>query len=103
MTSIAAPSASTLGFLGREHGHFIGGRWTAPASGGTLDVHDPATGERIARVAAGGAAEIDAAVRAARTAFEGPWSRVTAAQRSAVLWKVADLVQQDFQRLCELE
>jgi phenylacetaldehyde dehydrogenase len=103
MTGIAAPSASTLAFLGREHGHFIGGRWTAAASGGALDVHDPATGQRIARIAAGGAAEIDAAVRAARAAFEGPWSRFTAAQRSAVLWRVAELVQQDFQRLCELE
>ncbi len=103
MTSIAAPSKSTLGFLGREHGHFIGGRWVVPGSGGTIDVHDPATGERIARIAAGGAVEVDAAVRAARTAFEGPWSRFTAAQRSAVLWKVADLVQQDLQRLCELE
>jgi len=103
MNSTAAPSQSTLAFLGREHGHFIGGRWVTPASSGTIDVYDPATGERISRVAAGGAADVDAAVRAARAAFEGPWSRFTAAQRSAVLWKVADLVQQDFQRLCELE
>jgi phenylacetaldehyde dehydrogenase len=98
-----APSAATLAFLGRPHGHLIGGRWQPSASGETFEVHDPATGEPIARVAAGGPGEIDAAVRAARAAFEGPWSRFTAAQRSAVLWKVADLVQQDFQRLCELE
>lgn len=103
MTDTPVPSASTLEFLGREHGHFIGGRWRPSASGATFDVHDPATGRRIARCAAGGAAEIDDAVRAARVALTGPWSRFTAAQRSAVLWKIADLVQQDFQRLCELE
>ncbi|NBU24164.1 MAG: aldehyde dehydrogenase family protein [Gammaproteobacteria bacterium] len=103
MTDTPIPSATTLEFLGREHGHFIDGRWRPSASGATFDVHDPATGRRIARCAAGGAAEIDEAVRAARAALTGPWSRFTAAQRSAVLWKIADLVQQDLQRLCELE
>ncbi|MCE2872684.1 MAG: hypothetical protein LW605_02805 [Xanthomonadales bacterium] len=58
------PSRTTLDFLGREHGHLINGRWRPSVSGETFDVQDPATGGCIARVAAGGAAEIDAAVRA---------------------------------------
>lgn len=103
LSSAASLSPATLAFLARQHGHFIDGRWVHPTAGALIDIHDPATGERISSCAAGGAAEIDAAVRAARAAFEGPWSRFTAAQRSAVLWKIADLVQQNFQQLCELE
>lgn len=103
MTAAASLSSATTEFLARRHGHFIAGQWRPSASGETFDVYDPATGGRIASCAAGGVPEIDAAVAAARAAFEGPWSRFTAAQRSAVLWKIADLVQQNFQQLCELE
>jgi phenylacetaldehyde dehydrogenase len=96
-------SKATLDFLARRHGHLIGGKWLQSASGKTFDIHDPATGNRIGECAAGDAAEIDAAVRAARAAFEGPWSRFTAAQRGAVLWKISELIQQNFQQLVELE
>ena len=50
----------------------IGGDWVEAQSGETIDVFDPSTGEKIAEVAAGGAEEIDLAVRAARKAFEDP-------------------------------
>lgn len=88
---------------GEKHGHFIHGRVEHGGSDEPIDIHDPATGLRIAQCSAGGAAEIDAAVTAARAAFEGPWSKFTAAQRSMVLWKIADLIQANFQQLCELE
>ncbi len=105
MNAAAAPSLSqsTRDFLARKHGHFIGGSWVQSSSGETFRIFDPATGEDIGGCAAGDVLEIDAAVRAARTAFEGPWSKFTAAQRTAVLWKIADLVQQNFRQLCELE
>lgn len=96
-------SQETLAFLARKHGHFINGRVEHGAAGEPIDIHDPATGLRIAQCSAGGDAEIDAAVKAARAAFEGPWSKFTAAQRSVVLWKIADLIQANFQQLCELE
>ncbi len=96
-------SSDTLAFLSRKHGHFINGRHEHGGLGEPIDIHDPATGLRIAQCSAGGAAEIDAAVKAARAAFEGPWSKFTAAQRSVVLWKIADLIQANFQQLCELE
>ena len=101
--SLANLSPATLDFLRRRHGHFIGGHWVQSASGRSFDIHDPASGEKIASCAAGDAHEIDLAVKAARVAFEGPWSKFTAAQRSAILWKVADLVQANFQQLVELE
>ncbi len=96
-------SKATQDFLARKHGHFINGKWLQSTSGKTFAIHDPATGYLLGHCAAGDAPEIDAAVKAARAAFEGPWSKFTASQRSAVLWKVADLVQQNFQQLMELE
>lgn len=96
-------SPATKDFLSRTHGHFINGQWVPSISNDTMAVHDPATGQVIAHCAAGDSKDIDLAVRAARAAFEGPWSRFTSAQRSAVLWKIADLVEQNFQQLCELE
>ncbi|MBM4216476.1 MAG: aldehyde dehydrogenase family protein [Gammaproteobacteria bacterium] len=96
-------SKATLDFLARSHGHFINGKWVHPASGTAIDIHDPATGLKISSCSAGGATEIDTAVTAARTAFEGPWSRFTAAQRSTVIWKISDLIVANFQQLCELE
>jgi aldehyde dehydrogenase (NAD+) len=53
----------------RRFGHFIGGAWRQPIEGGFFDSTDPSTGEKIATVAQGSAADIDAAVQAARSAF----------------------------------
>src|SRR5512139_2128243 len=65
---------------------FIGGSWAAPASGETLRVISPHSEELVATVPAGSAADIDAAVAAARHAFdEGPWPRMTPAERIAVV------------------
>ena len=49
---------------------YIGGTWTAPAGHDTIEVHSPATEERIGSVPRGTEADIDAAVAAARTAFD---------------------------------
>ncbi len=94
---------ATRAFLARQHELLIGGKWVAPVAGGRIDVHDPATGHKIATAAAGDAADVDAAVRAARAAFEGPWANFTPAERSACLWKLADLVVANAQELIELE
>jgi phenylacetaldehyde dehydrogenase len=99
----AGPTKATMDFLARKHGHWINGKWVAARSGQTLDVHDPATGARIATVAAGDAADIDAAVSAARAAFVNPaWARMPASQRGHILWKAADLILANFQQLVEL-
>lgn len=101
--ALPSVSAATLDFLRRRHGHFIGGRWVPSASGATLEVFDPATGQKIAEVASGDAPDVDAAVAAARAALEGPWSKFTAAQRGAILWKIAELIERNAQQLIELE
>lgn len=83
---------------------FIGGRWTPAASGKTFETIDPATEEVIAQVAEGDAADIDAAVAAARDAFEnGPWGRMDARDRGRLLNKLADAIEQEADELAALE
>jgi phenylacetaldehyde dehydrogenase len=84
----------TARFLAQTHGLFINNEWVEPQSGKTIDVINPATGKVFAKAAAGGASDIDRAVRAARTAFEsGPWPAMPPVERSKLLWKLADAIE----------
>ena len=84
----------TARFLAQTHGLFINNEWVEPQSGKTIDVINPATGKVFAKAAAGGASDIDRAVRAARTAFEsGTWPAMPPVERSKLLWKLADAIE----------
>jgi aminomuconate-semialdehyde/2-hydroxymuconate-6-semialdehyde dehydrogenase len=83
---------------------FIDGAYVDAQSGKTFESVNPATGEVIARVAEAGKADVDRAVAAARRAFdEGPWPRMTVAERSAILMKVAAGIKARVRELSELE
>lgn len=84
--------------------NFIGGRNVPPAggSGAYLDVTEPATGEVFARVPDSGPADIDAAVKSAASAFPA-WSATSANERSRILFKLADLIDANLDRLAEAE
>ncbi|WP_137389627.1 aldehyde dehydrogenase family protein [Rhodoligotrophos defluvii] len=91
-------------FLAREHRLLIDGKWVSAVSGKMFDTYDPGTGRVVARVAEGDAADIDLAVRAARQAFEsGPWNRITPSERGRMIWKLAELLEQNADELAELE
>ncbi|KAI8475695.1 MAG: aldehyde dehydrogenase [Monoraphidium minutum] len=84
----------------------IGGEWRAAAGGGTLAVADPRTEACLAQVAAAGAADVDAAVAAARRAFDaGPWPRMStkAGERGRALHRLADAVEAHADELAALE
>src|SRR5882757_1063036 len=81
----------------------IDGNWVEAASGKTFESHNPATGELLATVAEGDAEDINRAVGAARRAFEGPWSRVKPFERQAMLLKLADIVERNFEELSQLD
>jgi hypothetical protein len=84
--------------------NFIGGKWLDSVSGKTFDTINPATGEVICNVAEGDKADIDLAVKAARTAFEsGPWSKMDASERGRLLNKLADAVEKHKEELAALE
>jgi len=83
---------------------FIGGKWVDAASGKTYPTLNPATGEAITVIADADAHDADAAVRAARQAFEsGPWPEMAAADRGRLLWEIGDLIDQNADELAELE
>ncbi|KAL9265276.1 Benzaldehyde dehydrogenase, mitochondrial-like protein, partial [Drosera capensis] len=82
----------------------INGQFVDAASGKTFPTLDPRTGELIAEVAEGDAEDINRAVSAARKAFDqGPWPRMTAYERSKILWRFADLVEQHNDEIAALE
>lgn len=83
--------------------HFIDGKCTPSVSGESLDTYNPATGQVLATLARGRQADVDAAVAAARRAFEGPWSRFSPAQRQQVLIRFADLVDKHYDELATIE
>jgi len=103
-TAQLAPSEWTLGFVGKARRMLIGGQWVESKSGRTLPVIDPANGEQICAVPAGQAADVDAAVAAARSALEGKaWRAFRPADRERLLFRLADAIEADADHLAELE
>jgi acyl-CoA reductase-like NAD-dependent aldehyde dehydrogenase len=83
----------------------IGGEWVGALSGRTLPVYDPADGRLIVEVPDGDAADVDRAVAAARAAFApaGRWRSMTPQERGKLIWRLADLVEQNAERLATLD
>src|ERR1700692_3791105 len=72
----------------------IDNRWVESASGKTFPTINPSTGEEICQVAEADAADVNKAVKAARTAFDrGPWRKVSAAERGRMLNRLAGLIE----------
>jgi len=81
----------------------IGAEWRDAVSGKRFPTINPATGESIAEISEGDAADIDLAVRAARAAFDGPWAKLSAAERGKMLWRLGDLMLKNLDDLSRLE
>src|ERR1700753_2951289 len=74
---------------------FIGGKWTEPSTSEVIEVHCPATGEYVGKVPMAAAADVDAAVAAARAAFDsGPWPSTPPKERAAVIANVLKLMEE---------
>ena len=86
----------------RKFGHFIGSAWKVPAEGKYFETADPSTGEKIADVAQGSAADVNTAVKAARTALKG-WQALAGHERGKFLYALARQVQKHSRRLAVLE
>lgn len=84
---------------------FIAGRWRPSASSGkaSLPIEDPSTGETIGTMAAGTAADIDEAVKAAQTAFHGAWGALNAAERGRILARMGKIVETRIDALAQME
>src|SRR6202167_154620 len=87
---------------GRRFAHFINGAWQAPRFGEDCDTFDPSTGEKLASIAQGSTADVDAAVRSARAAAP-KWHALTPHARARFLYALARLVQKHSRLLAVLE
>jgi betaine-aldehyde dehydrogenase len=84
--------------------HWIGGRWLDSADGQTFDRISPSHGLVVSRNARGSAADAEAAVSAARAAFDsGVWSRISGKARAMILLKVADLIEANVEPMARIE
>ncbi len=82
---------------------FINGNWHSAVSGRTFTSVNPATGKVIAEISEGDAADVDQAVTIARAAYNGQWGRMNPADKSKVLYKLADLVEEHGDELAMLD
>ncbi|RJS93708.1 aldehyde dehydrogenase family protein [Salinisphaera sp. Q1T1-3] len=91
-------------FIDTPRRMLIGGQWVAAESGQTFDVYNPATDEVIAQAQSAGKADVDKAVKAAQQAFDdGPWTRMSPAERGRIVWKIGDLIMAHQEELAQLE
>ncbi|MGH7643944.1 MAG: aldehyde dehydrogenase family protein, partial [Gemmatimonadales bacterium] len=98
----AAPALEWIKAHGGELGLFIGGRWVPPETGQTFETINPATTERLARVAQAGPTDVDRAVQAARAAFPA-WSALPGHARARYCYALAREVQRNARFLAVLE
>lgn len=91
-------------WLSKPRPMLINGEWVSAKSGKTFTVYDPATEGKLAEVAEGDKADIDAAVSAARNAFDsGPWRTMSPSERGRIIHKIGDLIYENMDELAELE
>lgn len=88
--------------IAAKYGHFINGEFVNPKSGKYMETLNPATGEVLAKIAVGNAADVDTAVKSARAAFE-KWSNLTGAERGKYLFRIARLIQERSRELAVIE
>jgi aldehyde dehydrogenase (NAD+) len=103
MKSTSSAAIPTPSFVSGTKRLLIGGEWVEAKSGKAFDTINPATGEVIARLAQGDKTDVDQAVKAARKAFEGEWSKWTPHDRQRLLIRFHDLVEKHFDELALIE
>jgi len=97
--STAQPASETP----HKYQLLIDGQWVDAESGKTFQTPNPSTGATLAEVAEADKADVDKAVAAARRAFEGKWSKMSARDRGRLLYKLSQLIESRAQQLAELE
>lgn len=91
-------------FLSGTKKMFIDGNFVESVSGKTFETYDPANGEVLARVSEAQTEDVGKAVMAAKKAFdEGPWSKMSAAERGNLMYKLAELIEENKQELAEID
>jgi aldehyde dehydrogenase (NAD+) len=100
-TYAPAPESRDIVTLDECYGHFVGGKWLEPSE--TYTTISPATEEPLAEVGQATTEEVEAAVEAARDAFENGWSGISAAERAKYLFRIARILQERSREFAVLE
>ncbi|KRE62184.1 aldehyde dehydrogenase family protein [Nostocoides sp. Soil756] len=98
-----APESRAVVDIASSYGLFIGGEFVAATGGTPFKTVNPATEEVLAEVSEASADDVDAAVRAARTAYTRVWSRMSGADRGKYLYRIARIIQERARELAVLE
>lgn len=102
--SATSPGSAASAFLSRVGRFLVDGKFTDSISGKSFEVRDPSTGKVVARVAEADSRDVDAAVTAARRAFDsGPWPRLKPAERARMIWRLGELIDENGAELAEIE
>ncbi len=98
-----APESTDHITLEKRYGLFIGGDFVEPAEGGYFPSINPANEQELAQIAVATAADVDRAVKAARKAFEGPWSKLKPAERGKYVYRLARMLQERSREFAAIE
>ena len=98
-----APESTDHIKVKKRYGLFIDGDFVAPESGKYFDTVNPATEERLSRVAMAGESDVDKAVKAARKAYAGPWSKMKAKERGKYIYRIARIMQERAREFATIE
>ncbi len=99
----ASPEGTDHIRLNDRYELFINGKFVAPSSGTYFDTINPATEKKIASIAMANAADVDKAVKAARTAYDKTWSKMPAAERGKYIYRIARILQEKARELSIIE
>ena len=98
-----APESTDHIKVDKKYDLFIGGEFVKPESGKYFATVNPATEERLSRVALADDADVDKAVKAARKAYNGPWSRMKPADRGKYIYRIARIIQERAREFAAIE
>ncbi len=98
-----APESTDHVSLEKRYGLFIDGEFVAPQKGRYFDSINPATEEKLSRVAEAGAADVDRAVKAARRAYRNAWARMKPAERGKYIFRIARIIQERAREFAAIE
>lgn len=99
----AAPESTDHISIKPQYGHFINGTFIEPLEGAYFDTVNPATEEKIAEVALGSQADVDAAMKAARNAYENVWSKLSGRERGRYIFRLARMIQERAREFAVIE
>ena len=98
-----APESTDHVQIDAEYGLFIGGEFVAPADGRYFESINPATEEMLSSISNASEADVDRAVKAARKAYDGPWSKLSAADRGKYIYRIARILQERAREFAVIE